>query len=438
MNESILQNRIDTFWKDLDDIRNENQFKKTAFINATIPFVSGNDLKEHSKEIYDELSFLVYDIEDKRRQHRHYLTNIQVFDVTESAELHPVESYHKYNAYLNDIPSDQITVATFLNALIHQVCDDSPSGSRNNSLDSQENITKKHSLKSIESKSRKDSNESPATKDTQKSQVTETPSKCTAYDKIIFEYQDELIQRIYDKNNMNYENYITTICSLTKFYEWNKYWENIPNCENLLSSYVKPLDNNNIEYALNIINLKADNIQNWETIEDIIEIFNNHPTSNQEYYIDLLTAEALQQQMVKCKQQFDSVTYKYILETDSILIQFKNNKEIFKESTYQRVLRTKLCFRDFIEYVMVEEKDWLNKEEDFYDQRQSEGPNAVLNVSHNNPQLSLILNSDFYLNRSLKKHGNDKFTDDYFQPPQEITAVVPDIKEGKNAFVFKI
>lgn len=435
--KSTVQNRIDAFWKVQDILKVDDRFKATAFPIITVPLDSEHNLKENSTNIYDELSSLVYDIEDKRRQHRNYLEHVQVFDVTEESECLPIENYADYNEYFQNIPYDHITVPIILKALIHQV----------------DVLFEKTEITSLEPLSQENIIE------------PEMPFLCQEHEKIVLEKQDELMQIIYKSGNLSYINYLSTIDTLTNLFEWNQYWKTIPNCNNLLSTQIGSNEYTNIEYALNVLHLStptyvvpkklsvhssrgsSDDLSFQPSVEvieypethinNIFKILNPLPISVPEYFVDYLTAEALQQQMVLCKQQFDNCHYKYIAETDSVLIQFKNNKEIFMETQYEQVLTTKLCFRDFYSYVVPEQKEWLQNEENRYDKRIISGSDtSKINMSNKNIDFNTeIFSFDFYLNRSLKKHGNEGFTGDFELPKEEPKIVIVDVK-GFNIFEF--
>ncbi|KAJ8718851.1 hypothetical protein PYW07_016407 [Mythimna separata] len=123
----ILGEKSMKFWDDLQLLRiqddSADDYKNTAFIVFTPPYWSKDDLSGNPDRIYDELCFLMYDIQDLSRQHLHYKENMSIIDVPEDYINHYFnELYEQKN---DDLPLECVTIYSILDSILQTVCDPS-------------------------------------------------------------------------------------------------------------------------------------------------------------------------------------------------------------------------------------------------------------------------------------------------------------------------
>ncbi|KAK6629958.1 hypothetical protein RUM43_003779 [Polyplax serrata] len=69
--------------------------------------------------IYKEISYLMYDLSDYKRQHINYLNNMKLWNVDETIKLEPIE---KYSFELDDLPNECISIPHILQFIIDIIC----------------------------------------------------------------------------------------------------------------------------------------------------------------------------------------------------------------------------------------------------------------------------------------------------------------------------
>ncbi|XP_015175806.1 PREDICTED: uncharacterized protein LOC107066065 [Polistes dominula] len=117
------------FWSALKNILKNPQtvqvFSNVAFLTIKPPILSetSDDLEYETlkKDIYDKVSFIVYDLYDLLRKHSNYLRSmlIQRYDIDEMKEI----DAKVYRAILDALPTECVTVPILLHALLIQVED---------------------------------------------------------------------------------------------------------------------------------------------------------------------------------------------------------------------------------------------------------------------------------------------------------------------------
>ncbi|CAH0401960.1 unnamed protein product [Chilo suppressalis] len=119
----ILGEKSMKFWEDIQNLRIQREtadiFKDTAFIVFTPPYWESDNLSGNSEKIYDELCFLMYDVQDLNRQHVHYLENMDIIQIPLAKS-----DDRKFKFYLEDIqdfPLECITVYSILNSILLSV-----------------------------------------------------------------------------------------------------------------------------------------------------------------------------------------------------------------------------------------------------------------------------------------------------------------------------
>ncbi|CAK1554094.1 unnamed protein product [Leptosia nina] len=112
------------FWEDLQQLRiqkdSADYFKGTAFLVYSPPYWDNENLSGEPEKIYDELCYLMYDIQDLSRQHVHYLDNVDIFSVPEDEKDKRFSSY--YNQLAEDVPLECMVMCSVLDNILQTVC----------------------------------------------------------------------------------------------------------------------------------------------------------------------------------------------------------------------------------------------------------------------------------------------------------------------------
>lgn len=117
---------IAIFWEDLDLAKGAVEtallYKGVAFISFEPPYKETlPEGKSVNEIIYDEMSFLLYDIQDLTRQHSHYIETMTIIDVNESATSICIEDMTVYTNMMKSVPLESTSVALILHGLVAQV-----------------------------------------------------------------------------------------------------------------------------------------------------------------------------------------------------------------------------------------------------------------------------------------------------------------------------
>lgn len=75
--------------------------------------------KELREFIYREISYLMYDLSDYKRQHLHYLKNMRLWTVKETEKI---EMKERYNFELDDLPNECLSVPIMLQFILDVIC----------------------------------------------------------------------------------------------------------------------------------------------------------------------------------------------------------------------------------------------------------------------------------------------------------------------------
>lgn len=131
----ILAEKSLKFWEDLQQLRiNRNSaddFKNTAFLVFSPPYWSEKKLSGCHEKIYDELCYLMYDIQDLTRQHSHYLNNMDIITVPEESK--EILYQQLYLSKIEELPLESITIYSVLHAILQTVSEQNLSIGENNS-----------------------------------------------------------------------------------------------------------------------------------------------------------------------------------------------------------------------------------------------------------------------------------------------------------------
>ncbi|XP_013189210.1 uncharacterized protein LOC106133899 [Amyelois transitella] len=114
------------FWEDLQQLRihkdSADDYKKTAFIVFTPPYSDTDNLCGNPEVVYDELCYLMYDIQDLTRQHLHYLDNMDIIKIASEETANKERYFSYYDQLLMDVPLECVTVYSLLDTVLRTVC----------------------------------------------------------------------------------------------------------------------------------------------------------------------------------------------------------------------------------------------------------------------------------------------------------------------------
>ncbi|XP_061705412.1 uncharacterized protein LOC133516466 [Cydia pomonella] len=112
------------FWQDLQQLRIDkataDDYKNTAFVIFSPPYWSADDLSGEVDKIYDELCFLMYDIQDLTRQRSHYLTNMDIINIPVEPKDVVYENY--YQKLIDGLPLECCSIYSVLDSILETVC----------------------------------------------------------------------------------------------------------------------------------------------------------------------------------------------------------------------------------------------------------------------------------------------------------------------------
>lgn len=112
------------FWEDLQSLRISkdaaDDYKNTAFAIFTPPYWDTEKLSGNSDKIYDELCYLMYDIQDLTRQHKNYLENMDVINIPVETADDRFDKY--YHQQIEDIPLECVTCYSVIDSILQTVC----------------------------------------------------------------------------------------------------------------------------------------------------------------------------------------------------------------------------------------------------------------------------------------------------------------------------
>ncbi|XP_015429700.1 PREDICTED: sperm-associated antigen 17-like [Dufourea novaeangliae] len=122
-------------------------------------------------------------------------------------------------------------------------------------------------------------------------------------------------------------------------------------------------------------------------------------------YMELLPRSIFMQRVQQCLDTFDSFETVYFEPTDSVLLYFSDKWRANGVHEEERMssIRTSVRLRDFCEYVVAEERDWIHREEQMYRSQTSESlKRLMLKVDEVRDETLMFTDEDFILPWSLK------------------------------------
>ncbi|KAH9637342.1 hypothetical protein HF086_006986 [Spodoptera exigua] len=120
----LLTEKSMKFWEDLQLLRIRREtvddFKQTAFIVFSPPYWNSENLSGSPDKIYDELCYLMYDIQDLSRQHVHYKENMHIINIP--IEVGDAHLNRQYAQRIADLPLECVTIYSLLDAILQTAC----------------------------------------------------------------------------------------------------------------------------------------------------------------------------------------------------------------------------------------------------------------------------------------------------------------------------
>lgn len=286
-------------------------------------------------QIYDEFCHLIYDLQDNRRQHQNYLNQMLVFDVEEKTNFPKLETWEIYNKYFENISNDHISVELIWNAIVQQVA----------------NIDEVSQKLSTDSSIRIDDSS-----DNYTVEISTLPLHWIHKNSLFYEYSNSLVYKfIKNFESSDFENFYK-ILNVTTTLIINSFIQKIP----------------------------------FDEVQDFF--------GHNEIFLELRSMESLVQVFADCIKDFQTLN-RFKFDDDFEIIKFSKDKnEMFSMSKYECTLPTKVCFRDFMEYVWPEKSRWIDKEERVYDAKKH-----VEILLKRKGEMRKMFNENFLRNGSLKK-----------------------------------
>nr|XP_053624457.1 uncharacterized protein LOC128683171 isoform X2 [Plodia interpunctella] len=114
------------YWEDIQQLRinkeTADDYKNTAFVVFTPPYSDNNALSGSPEVVYDELCYLMYDIQDLTRQHLHYLDNMDIINIAKEEQSNDERFLTYYDELISDLPLESVTVYSLLDTVLRTVC----------------------------------------------------------------------------------------------------------------------------------------------------------------------------------------------------------------------------------------------------------------------------------------------------------------------------
>lgn len=186
---------------------------------------------------------------------------------------------------------------------------------------------------------------------------------------------------------------------------------------------------NKSKVPMNLYRVTQDNFRSEETLK--------MRKDDMQYAIELLSAAAVLQLLDKYSMDYDKRSQFYSTLTDANIFRFWNdtNKVNFAIFKYMQPIPTRVCFRDFIQYVRPEILEWLIREEEIYDDFVSKSllrPSLLSALEDNEKILNAIGDDDFMMSHSIKLREHLKKLLEEGTPADEPAPLPPVKTPGKG------
>ncbi|KAL4703427.1 hypothetical protein ACJJTC_008146 [Scirpophaga incertulas] len=152
--EMLLEKSIN-FWDHLQNLRIDNsasdELKNTAFIIFSPSCEDLDQLVKSPEKIYDEICFLMYDVQDLTRQHVHYLENMRIINIPDY--LNNDCRFEFYTKKMQGIPLECLTVYSVMDSILVSIDENLNNNIQDGSISTKSlssSITKNANIKSID------------------------------------------------------------------------------------------------------------------------------------------------------------------------------------------------------------------------------------------------------------------------------------------------
>lgn len=104
---------------------------------------------------------------------------------------------------------------------------------------------------------------------------------------------------------------------------------------------------------------------------------------NDYIYTEPMVMDVLFQALLKAYFKFDNTDFEYYAPSDNILVRFRDPKKICEVDMFCERLLSKVCVRDFFDYVLDEEQNWLHVQEEEHASETQKLKNFMQQTSEN-------------------------------------------------------
>ncbi|CAG2060999.1 unnamed protein product, partial [Timema podura] len=124
-----VSRKISKFWEEFNltmkNLAHVQLLKNVTFMLFTPPIVPNHHENSKHKIIsqklmYDEIAYLMYDLQDVIRQHKHYLKSMKVIHIDTPPPIDMSDMY-LYNCLVDKVPPECVTVSYVLHCMLEQV-----------------------------------------------------------------------------------------------------------------------------------------------------------------------------------------------------------------------------------------------------------------------------------------------------------------------------
>lgn len=395
-NEAVALIKSEGFWSDLLKEKFKKAFNDVAFLDLDVPIESRYILNLRSKLIYDQFSYFFYDIEDIKSNYKSFLNRLEIVDVNVDVAI---EDCVEMKRRLDKIPESMLTVKVIYDAILDQVA--STNGSRKSSLNAMlkrplqvEFLGKKFSDFNDKWHGAYEQNPKFYGKQIEKLEnslhMWENVESISLEKRQLLNYfMTKLVNILGDFHYLEFYIYALQFKTMKKskkeFTRTKNFYENRSvGRESSTQKFMKPtLSDSNVEYK--------NQSKIPEEISQLVEVTTKlHRTqiAGENVIVMMFSSSAMLQHLTLLMSFYKSYSRQHFQLLDVTLIKFHKQPipQMFMTKTFEKVLPTPLCFRDFSDYIEQESKVVM-KENEF-----SQGNATSVRV---NPQ-------DFILKSSLK------------------------------------
>lgn len=372
--------QIKTFWKEI-----ENKFyNNTSFENTTLLHFSSSQVNDDFKSILEDFINILRDTINLKLTYLNYLRHLKVNKVQNSyTTVNDVECLKLYTKYLKGIPIECVTPQLILEGVLKEVdcnldsnCSSVESFSnKSTSFKSLHCIDPLHDFDSFSSKSSVENHISKRDKLTyliHESNFLEHVFKSYGHSvgpkvagvtlrllKDNFVFLNKLQSSEFPENVTHFHDLNPSKESLKPDYRVDNFMYILLFHKIFKKTYIS-------ELSRPVISLYPylDTFSVKQLCRNCLEFSNDYDTSIVHFrWKENLSKDVLLQQVDAASKEFGYSYVEYSPETDNILVVFSDRLDAFglNVKTYDVLLRSPVCFRDFCRYNVVKDSSWLQE-----------------------------------------------------------------------------